>query len=100
MPNPLTTHSDRVAGWSILGLFGFGSLAMLLAAFAPHLDPSSKTALIVIGSGCASAVAGSLMPRGSTPDRTPADALPQIQQTSLLPADPAQVLPSPPTPLT
>lgn len=73
MANTNTTHSDRVAGWSIIGLFVSGLASMILASFAPHLSPSAQTALLNVGLTCVGMVGGSLMPRGNTPTPPPAD---------------------------
>lgn len=71
MPNPQTTHSDRVAGWSIIGLFVLGVTCVIVGAYTPHLDAAGRTALFVIAGNCGGAVGGSLIPRSSNPQ--PAD---------------------------
>jgi hypothetical protein len=73
MSSPQTTHSDKVAGWSIIGLFVLGVVAVVVGAYAPHLSAAGQTALFVIAGSCGSAVAGSLVPRPSTPPAPPVD---------------------------
>lgn len=67
-----TSHLDKVAGWSIIGLFVLGVVAIIVGAYAPHLSPSGQTALFVIGSNAGAAVAGSLWTRrNSAPPADP-----------------------------
>lgn len=77
--NPQTTHSDRVAGWSIIGLFVLAVVTVIVGAYAPHLSPQGQTALFIIAASCGSAVAGSLMPRGNTPTPPPSSPPPGVE---------------------
>lgn len=73
----VTTHADKIAGWSIIGLFLSGLVSMTLASFAPHLSPSAQTTLLNIGLGCTAAVAGNLAPR-LTGRTTPPEVTPDV----------------------
>lgn len=66
MNNSPTTHSERVVGWIVLGLFGTIIVGMLLSAFAPNLSVSSQAQLLAIVAGSAGALAGSLTLRRPT----------------------------------
>lgn len=70
-----TTHSDRVAGWIVIGLFIALCLSLCLVSFMRGLPAVLSSQVVGIAQTCAGALAGSLTLRRPT---APADTQQQV----------------------